>query len=653
MNSGSDGGGGPPGGGTSQFPPGGVTFPWQVFDGMVPDVPESATGKTWYCDPVKGDDFNDGSSFAKAKRTVNAALGVVAAGDTILLGGGIYREYPEWSNAASGKAGAPVTIGSYGRGTGAPILDGGLKPNTWTRYTGAGQTTVWQSSTAGTLISATMPVLGIYVGSDKGEFALREVLHGQVTQYPGDPLPPNQTQDNITDGSSNFYYTNNTVYADFGGVLGQGDPNGADVSLIYDSQNSGGGHQNLVYLGQGHDYFTFVGITFRASSWSGVFTESHGHVFDRCDFKFNGGAAALFSYSGDQLGSHITVTKTRIWMNILENWPRFNNGNTGGGWPAAIDWSSQSDGLAEGNVVYMNGGEGLTVGNSDVAGAVSMNNVVRHNIIFDNFSVNLYVNNTQNVRLEENYVFQHPRDDNQTFTGLFQVSPGYDQDYGKRISPMNVTLGDEPGSAYDGQAHLAGITLINNIFAGGNFGFVDYDDGTVGPAKHGLKNCTILNNTWILGDRPINQVASFLWMHDGTDGSTGSVLQNNLFVTQSAADRFVQAGSMDTTGVNDDYNLYGGPGVWHDPDGDMDFAAWKKAYPAWDQHSLNTDAQITDVAEFFQPVEKALVYDWSKAAPKAGSPAFGGGNTQQAISLDFTGNQRAAGMKDIGALAPR
>src|SRR6185436_4206775 len=111
-----------------------------------------------------------------------------------------------------------------------------------------------------------------------------------------------------TDNSSNFCFDGSAVYADFGGTLGAGDPNDADVSLLYNSIDSGAGHHNLVYLGQGHDYFTFVGITFRASSWSGVFTESHGHVFDRCDFKFNGGAAALFSNSGDQLGSHITVS---------------------------------------------------------------------------------------------------------------------------------------------------------------------------------------------------------------------------------------------------------------------------------------------------------------------------------------------------------
>ena len=110
----------------------------------------------------------------------------------------------------------------------------------------------------------------------------------------------------------------------------------------------------------------------------------NGTTFERCDFKFNGGAAILFSFSGTELGNGNTVRLSRIWMNILTNWPRFNNDNTSGGWPAAIAWSSQSNGLSEGNVSYLNGGEGMTVGNSDLNGKVSTNNVVRHTALVFN-----------------------------------------------------------------------------------------------------------------------------------------------------------------------------------------------------------------------------------------------------------------------------
>lgn len=652
-----DGGGGPPGGGSGQFPPGGITFPWPVFDSTIPDVPEaSGGGHTFYVDAQKGDDGNDGSSFATAKKTLNAVItgGKLAAGDTVLLGGGVYREYPQWSNGPSGKKGAPITIGSYGRGTGAPILDGGVKPATWTRYTGASQTHVWVSSTAGTKIAAKTPLLGIYVNSGKGEYALREVIHGQVNKYVSDPLPPNENQSNIADGSSKWYYdaSGDKVYADFGGTLGDADPNGADVSLLYDSENSGSGHQLLVYLGQGHDYFSFIGLTIRAGSWSGVYTESNGHTFDHCDFKFNGGAAILFNSSSSALGDGNVVRLSRIWMNILNNWPRFNNGNTTGGWPAAIDWSSQSNGLSEGNVSYMNGGEGMTVGNSDIAGQVSMNNVVRHNIVFDNFSVNLYVNNTPNVLLEQNYVFQHPRDDTQTFDHLLEVSPGYSTDYGRRITPPNVVLGDEPGSAYDQQAHLANITVINNIIAGGKYQFLDYDDGTAGPDHHGLKNCVIANNTWVLGSAPVPGQQGYGWDHlVDTDNSNGSIIQNNVFVTATSDDEFAHVAKAIGAGIDNDYNLYAGPGSWSIAGDLVDFAGWKAAHTTWDQHSLVGEAALGDLSEFSQTVTQKLVYDWAKATPQASSQLFGSGTSLQMVTTDFTGAARASGAKDIGALA--
>ncbi|MCU1276636.1 MAG: hypothetical protein JWM53_182 [bacterium] len=652
-----DGGGGPAGGGSGEFPPGGISFPWPVFDGTVPDVPE-ATGSahTWYVDAAHGSDSNDGTSFATAKQTLGAVItgGKLAAGDTVLLGGGVYREYPQWSNGPSGQKGAPITVGSYGRGTGAPILDGGVKPATWTRFTDAGQKQVWVSSTAGTKVTSKTPVLGIYVNSGKGEYALREVIHGQVAKYPNDSLPPNETQANIADKSNKLYYDASAekVYADFGGTLGDGDPNGADVSILYDSYNSGHGHELLIYLAQGHDYFKFVGLTIRASSWSGVYTESNGHTFDHCDLKFNGGAAILFSYSGKQLGDGNTVRMSRIWMNVLNNWPRFNNDNTSGGWPAAIAWSSQSNGLSEGNVSYLNGGEGMTVGNSDLAGLVSTNNVVRHNVVFDNFSVNMYVNNTQNVLIEQNFVFQHPRDDAQTFDNLFAVSRGYSEDYGRRITPPNVVLGDEPGSAYDQQAHLANITVINNIIAGGKFHFLDYDDGTSGPDHHGLKSCVIANNTWVLGAVPVPGQTGYGWLHlVDTDNSMASLIQDNVFVTATSDDQFAHVGSAIGPGIDDDYNLYAGPGQWSNGTTPADFATWKATHTTWDQHSITGDAALGDLGEFSQTVSQKLVYDWSKATPQASSPVFGAGTSLQPVTTDFTGAARAAGSKDLGALA--
>jgi hypothetical protein len=456
------GGGGIAGGGSSQW--GGGSFPWKVFDGSVPDVPlAAAPGTTWYCDPVHGNDAWDGSSFTAPagasggkgpKKTLAGVFSIAAIspGDTILLGGGLYRERPDLGSL-SGRAGAPITIGSYGRGTGAPIIDGGLAPATWTRSTRAGQTTVWQSSTAGlSKISASQPVLGIYVNNGTNELALREVPHGQLTAYGSDPLPPDQTQADITDNSSNWYFdpAGQMLYADFGGSLGTADPNGADISILYNSLNAG--HEPLLVLSQGTGYLHLVGLTLRAGSWHGLYSESSGNQLDHCDVKFNGGGGVFFAAGQNDLSvTDNQLTNSRIWMNVLENWPRFNNQNTSGGWPGALSWYSQSNALAQGNVVYQNGGEGLILWGTNASGTtahVSVNNQVHDNIIYDNWSVNLYLDNTQNARVEQNFVFNHPRDPGQTFDDLFTISNGYDMDWGKRITPVNISLADEPGSSF-------------------------------------------------------------------------------------------------------------------------------------------------------------------------------------------------------------
>ena len=642
----------------------GVQFPWPVFDGTIPDVPPSTSGKTYYCDPVNGNDAWDGSSATMTggttgpRKTITATIKAgLKEGDTVLLAGGVYREQPNFYGLG-GKAGAPITFGSYGHGTGAPILDGGIKPNMWTRYNGHNQTTVWKTSTSGLAkITSSTPVEGIYVRNGDNESALKEVAHGQIAKYGSDPLPPSTNQDGINDMSNEWYFdaSGNTLYADFGGTLGAGDPNNADISILYDSGNGPNGHEILVVLSQ--DYVSFIGLTIRASSWSGVFAQAGHLTFDHCDVKFNGGGGIFFDGTTTANTDGNTVTSTRIWRNVLVNWPRFNNGFTGGGWPGAISWSSQSDVTAEGNVIYGNGGEGLILWFTAQNGGTthtSTNNLVRHNVIFDNFSVNVYLDNTQGAIIDSNFVFDHPRDPSETFDNLLTLSPGYNGDFGKRMTPIDISLADEPGSAFDMAAHLANITVVNNIFAGGNFGFVDYDDGTQGT-HHGLKNCVIANNSWVLGSTPIPNLSEFGWRHGSlggnADASMNSVVENNIIVLPTMNDQFVQMGQAGANaGVTTDYNIYGGPAQWQIADNTQDFTAWKAANAGWDVHSQTADPMVTDVSEFNRDKTDRPVYDWSKAALSAGSPAIGAGTTVQAVTTDFTGAQRS-GANDIGAVA--
>jgi len=647
-----DGGsGGPP---TSW---GGINFPWTVFSGHVPDVPPSSSGATYYADPVNGNDAWDGTSFTFVsgskgpKKTAGAAMGMkgLQPGDTVLLGGGIYREYP--GVFASGTASSPITIGSYGHGTGAPIIDGGLKPATWTKYTAQGQTTVWQTSTAGqSKITKTQPVLGIYVNGTNGESALREVIHGQIAKYASDPLPASQTQADITDNSNSWYFdpTGNVLYADFGGSLGTGDPNQADISILFNTHGAGNAQPLLTLT---NNYLNFVGLTLRASSWSGVFSQGKNISFDQCDIKFNGGGA--FSWGG--VGN--SLTNSRVWMNVLDNWPRFNNGNSGGGWPGAVVFYASQSGTARGNVVYGNGGEGIIFYATD-SGETGSNNVIANNIVYDNFSVNVYNDNTQGVLIQQNFIFNHPRDVNQSWPSLLSTSGGYNSDFGRRLSPICISLGDEPGSSYDGAAHLANITVINNIVVGGDRGIFDYDDGTSGGVGHGLKNDLIANNTFVIGLTPLpGDYPSYGWANGSAPGAdTNSFVENNLIAVQNSGDFWV---SIYATGIGPgitcDYNLYSGAGAFatgtENQTTPQTLVQWQGAHSGWDVNSMTADAMLTDVTEFNQTAAQKPVYDWTKATPLSGSPAHRGGTTQTTFNTDFTGATRPSGNFDTGALA--
>lgn len=635
-------GGGIVGGGPSQWS--GASFPWEVFTGTVPDVaPAVAPGSTYYADTVNGNDAWDGTSFTFVsgtkgpKKTVSGALAIAAlkAGDVILLGGGIYRERPTFKKG--GAAGNPITLGSYGHNTGAPIIDGGVKPGTWTRYTAQGQTTVWQTPTSALpKIGGTgaFPVLSVYVNGPNGESALRETNHGQLEAC--GTMPPTETQVNISDQSSKWYHdtTAKILYADFGGSLGTGDPNAADVSIVYKSHDI----NTEVLLDLGVSYHRFVGLTLRAGSWSGAYSQSPGLSFEHCDVKFNGGA-------GISLGSGATVAFTRMWMNVLDNWPRFNNGNTGGGWPSALGFYAASNSTSIGNVIYQNGGEGL-IFYGTVGTTVSSNDLVKNNVIFDNFSVNLYFDNTQGVTADANFVYDHPFIAGQTFDNLLETSTCYHDDYGRRLYAINLALADEPPSSSDGKAHLANITVTNNIFAGAERGFLDYYDGT-SAADHGLKSCLIANNTWVVSNVPMPGGAGYGWNHQTDPGNdTNSVVENNLIVVQRTGDSFFSASSGVAAGVAVDYNLFSG--TWSG----TTLASWKTAHPGWDVHSLSADAMLTDVTEFNQTITQKLVYDWSKALPRVGSPVSRAGITQSArFTTDFTGATRATDVFDIGAIA--
>jgi hypothetical protein len=84
---------------------------------VVPDVPAA----DYYVDASRGDDLNTGTTIGDPLKTIDHAVDVVAAGDTVLVMPGTYAEYINM-NTVSGTAGNPITFKGYTDG-GDVIID--------------------------------------------------------------------------------------------------------------------------------------------------------------------------------------------------------------------------------------------------------------------------------------------------------------------------------------------------------------------------------------------------------------------------------------------------------------------------------------------------------------------------------------------------
>lgn len=163
------------------------------------------------------------------------------------------------------------------------------------------------------------------------------------------------------------------------------------------------------------------------------------------------------------LCSDLTVSGNSVHNNVLEN--QYHNMG-GGGWAGAVVVSVTDRSIITNNRIWNNDGEGLIAlrGNTFA---------IRDNVIYDNFSVELYADNAKYVTAERNFIYG---------TG----NTRYLRD-GKRsagIAVANETAANMNPSSDN--------TFVNNIVTGTRWGFY-YGNWESGG---GLKNTKIVNNTF-------------------------------------------------------------------------------------------------------------------------------------------------------------
>lgn len=162
-------------------------------------------------------------------------------------------------------------------------------------------------------------------------------------------------------------------------------------------------------------------------------------------------------------GQQVRVENSTITNTVLEN----QNQQATGGWGSGLKLMvGAEDVVLTGNTVYENWGEGI-------AATRARNVQIVQNRLYDNFSVNLYIDNSTNVVAERNFI---------TCT---EGSP-----FARPDKPASgIAFGEE---AYeDWGAQLSHVSVLNNIVAYCGLGIANYHSEVGG----GLQHAIIAHNT--------------------------------------------------------------------------------------------------------------------------------------------------------------
>ena len=213
--------------------------------------------------------------------------------------------------------------------------------------------------------------------------------------------------------------------------------------------------------------------------------------------------------------SDITVSGNSVHNTVLEN--QYHNMG-GGGWAGAVVVSVTERAIITSNRIWNNDGEGLISLRSN-------HHTIRANTIWDNFSVELYIDNSRFAVVDSNFVYN---------TG----NPRYLRN-GNRAA--GIAVANETNSNMNPSSDNV---FRNNLVVGTRWGFY-YGAWESGG---GLRNSTIVNNTFYGTTDEILEIEN--------DAHANSVVQNNIFHgTGSPAPRYTGAGA----GVTYANNLwYGG-----------------------------------------------------------------------------------------------
>ena len=408
--------------------------------------------RSWYVSP-EGNDSNPGTLNSPFK-TIQFASTKTLPGDEVILRKGIYRER-FIKPAVSGTITQPITYRNYL--SEKPVLDFGLEVGTW-------------SLNGGNVYKAVPKFLANDLKNANEGLLINDVPYAKV-----------KLLDQVTEGKFYSDDLDGTIYVY---PIGGGSPEGKDVSVINykgyetcDANSSTG-----LILGDGCSHFVtnlnFEGLVFRAAfsgiaaiKWQGGQLNTR---FKNCEITNMYQYAIVLWYCGD-----LVIDNCNIHNAGLVNYPRGTAEANGLTWPHAIIGRGSANVEIKNSKVHDNHGEG--VGPFEACS----NWNIHHNEVYDNWSVNIYVDTEiGDCQVDNNWIY---------CTGKYG-------DTEKKNYPDGIRIANEIND-YQYKLNdpvVENIMVRNNIIynCSGGISFFPYTDkGSY------LKNSFFLNNTIVDCDR--------------------------------------------------------------------------------------------------------------------------------------------------------
>lgn len=552
-------------------------------------------GNNWYVDGINGSDSYDGKAPAYNGthgpfKTIGKALDRYSTrkyGDRVLIRAGRYKVR---GIGPANLGGIPsennrFIIGPYGDGE--VILDGSNSV-AWAVYSG----NVYQA-----ILNSGVTVDSIVM--DDNYRSCRNVASQIAVDSDGDYFQ---------DGVNLYLYS----------AGGTPDSRGALVREV-DWDNA----HFVIYVADS-SYVTIYGLTVVSSPSIGIvfYNADHG-VVDNCVVKFCG-------KNGVVMGSNGLVNKSYIYANCMMNWPRGSKWGSTGGWPTGVNIGSS--GTIRGCIVGETGGEGINVYGGGVAPVL-----IEDNIVFNNYSVNIYVDSHPNAAIRRNFLYgSNP--DFSDITGVIPQGSSLDG-IKRRMRPQGIMIGDETASGGGSEYE----EIYNNIILGCRNGVIAYSQA-IGS---GWKNSKIYSNTIITPDAdPAAIPDSFCGLSLGTNNNNvATAVMNNIIIGVHANSYLIDRGTDNGIILNNNlYYHYSNLTPFKYNGTTCSFINWQ-ARSLQDAMSINLNPLLA--GNFSTGQSAARIADFSLAA---GSPALNtGADLGLSYATDYNMTARPSGSAwDIG-----